>query len=91
MHGIVSAALFGILLVVPYAVIAVIITMPWKIYIPLQFKSIRDLIPYAITSDRVKWDREGVSIRVKQIVTEQFGLKESKYTEDSRFVEDFGM
>ena len=66
MQGVVSAAFFGILLVIPYAAIAVIITMPWKIYIPLQFKSIRDLIPYAVTSDRIKWDREVVSIRVKQ-------------------------
>ncbi|MBN1807346.1 MAG: hypothetical protein JW837_19020 [Sedimentisphaerales bacterium] len=91
LHGITSAAIFGVLLVIPYAVIAAIITSPWKIYIPQEFKSIRDLIPYAITSDRIKWDRETVSICVKRIVTEQLGLSESDYTEDSRFVEDFGM
>jgi len=89
--GITGAAFLGILLVIPFAIIAARLTHPWKVYVPLQFKSVRDLIPYAITSDRIKWDREGVSIRVKQIVMEQLAVKESKYTEDSRFVEDFGM
>lgn len=67
LHGIISAAIFGILLVVPYTIIAVIITNPWKICIPPEFKSIRDLIPYAVTSDRVNLDRELVSIRVKKL------------------------
>jgi acyl carrier protein len=90
-EGIFYAVCLGIFLVILFAIIAARLTRPWKIYIPLEFKSIRDLIPYAITSNRIKWDREVVSIRVKQIVMEQFALKESKYTEDSRFAEDFGL
>ena len=91
LNGIITAAVLGVLLVVLYVVIAAIIASPWRIYILPEFKSIRDLIPYAITSDRVRWDRETVSIHVKRIVVEQLGLSESDYTEDSRFVEDFGM
>ncbi|MHC4537036.1 MAG: acyl carrier protein [Planctomycetota bacterium] len=90
-EGIFFAACLGILLVIPYAIIAARLTRPWKIYIPLEFKSIRDLIPYAVTSNQIKWDREVVSIRVKQIVMEQLGLEESYYTEDSRFIEDFNI
>jgi len=89
--GILFATLLGIWVVIPFAFITLRLTRPWKIYIPLEFKTIRDLIPYAITSDRVRWDREGVSIRVKQIVMEQLGIEESYYTEDSRFIEDFNI
>jgi len=90
-EGIFYAAILGIFLVILFGIIAAKLTRPWKIYIPPVFKSVRDLIPYAVTSDQIKWDREVVSIRVKQIVMEQLGLKESKYTEDSRFAEDFGL
>jgi acyl carrier protein len=86
-----SAAILGIFLVILFGIIAARLTRPWKIYIPLEFKSVRDLIPYAVTSDRVKWDRETVSIRVKHIVMEQLGMEESYYTEDSRFIEDFNI
>lgn len=37
------------------------------------------------------WTREGVSIAIKEIVTRNFGIDQSVYTEDSRYVEDFGM
>jgi acyl carrier protein len=90
-EGIFYAVILGIFLVILFGIIAAKLTRPWKIYIPPEFKSVRDLIPYAVTSDRIKWDREVVSIRVKQIVMEQLGLEESYYTEDSRFIEDFNM
>jgi acyl carrier protein len=80
--GIALAGLFGI--------IGVIITRPSRTLIPPRFQSIRDMIPYAITSDRMTgWTREEVAVVVKRITTEQLGLDESEYTEDSRFVEDF--
>jgi len=44
-----------------------------------------------ITSDRVKWTRDQVSKVVKAIVMEQLGVSEAKYTEDSHFINDFGM
>ncbi|MBN2314118.1 MAG: hypothetical protein JXM79_09325 [Sedimentisphaerales bacterium] len=67
------------------------LTPPYRNCISSQFTTIRDLVPYAITSDNMTWTREQVSSRVKHIVMEQLGVKESNYTEDSRFVEDFGM
>ena len=42
-------------------------------------------------SDGVKWTREEVSVLVKEIVKEQLGVSEDKYTEDSHFINDFGM
>jgi acyl carrier protein len=67
------------------------LTRRFGVRIPYRFKSMRDLVPYAITSDHIQWTREQVSAVVKRLVMEQLGLDESQYTEDSRFVEDFRM
>jgi acyl carrier protein len=80
----------GIALAGLVGIIGVIITRPSRTLIPPRFQSIRDLIPYAMTSAQMPgWTREDVSAVVKRIVMEQLGLDESEYTEDSRFVEDF--
>jgi len=81
----------GIILLVVFLRISNELAPPYRNYIPPRFKTVRDLVPYAITSDQIKWTREQVSVLVKQIVTEALGVKESEYTEDSRFVEDLGM
>jgi acyl carrier protein len=81
----------AVALAVVLARVANELTRPHRVCIPSRFNTIRDLIPYAITSDQIKWTREQVSDRMKQIVTEQFDLDESEYTEDSRFLEDFGI
>lgn len=36
------------------------------------------------------WTREEVSQAIKRIVIAQLGIKESRYREDARFIEDFG-
>lgn len=90
-RGIEIGFIAGIVLAAVFAHIAAKLTHPWKVRIPPRFKSVRDMIPYAITSDRVKWTREQVSILVKQTVMENLRIKESEYTEDSRFVEDLGL
>jgi len=82
--GIALAGLLGI--------IGVVITQPFRTLIPPRFQSIRDVIPHAITSDRMTgWTREEVAVVVKRITMEQLDLDESEYTEDSRFGEDFHM
>jgi len=77
----------GAILAIVFLMVANKFTRPCRNYIPSRFKTIRDLIPYAITSDQIKWTREQVSVLVKQIVVESLGVKESEYTEDSRFEE----
>jgi acyl carrier protein len=82
--GVALAGLFGIA--------AALLSRPYCICIPAHIESIRDLIPHAITSDRMAgWNREDVAIVVKRLTAEQLGLDESEFTEDSRFVEDLHM
>ena len=81
----------GILLLLFYTITTFLLTRPFEICIQPCYQTVRDLIPYTLTSEKLKWSREGVSIFVKQIVIEQLGLDESEYTEDSRFVEDLHM
>ena len=82
--GLLGASLFGI--------VVALLTRPFRVHIPNRFKSIRDVIPYAMTSDRIAgWTREDVAGVVKRLTMDQLGLQESEYTEDSRFAEDFRM
>lgn len=37
------------------------------------------------------WTREEVAQAIKHIVIKQLGIKETRYREDARFVEDFGV
>ncbi|KPL21299.1 MAG: hypothetical protein AMJ75_10230 [Phycisphaerae bacterium SM1_79] len=89
--GIEIGFIAGAVLAAVFAHIATKLTRPCKVRIPSRFKSVRDAIPYAITSDPVKSTREQVPVLVEQIVMEELGVKESECTEDSRFVDDFGM
>jgi hypothetical protein len=73
------------------AVIAILAPERWRTRIPRQLKKIRDLVPYAGTSDHITWTREKVSLTVKMLVMEQLGLSESDYHEDARFAEDLGL
>jgi acyl carrier protein len=84
--AVVFAWLFAILL---FVITALRLTRSFRVHIPSCFKSIRDLIPYVVTSDHIKWTREQVAILVRQVVMDQLGIKASEYTEDSRFIEDF--
>jgi acyl carrier protein len=82
----------GAVLTILYGVIASLLTRSYCLYLPADVRSIRDMIPYAITSDYMPaWTRADVAAAVKRIVIDQLGIDEASYTEDSRFVEDFNM
>jgi acyl carrier protein len=82
----------GIVLTTLFGIIAAVLTRPYCLYIPAHLASIRDVIPHAVTSDRITgWTREDVAIVVKRLTAEQLGLDESEVTEDSRFVEDLNL
>ena len=59
--------------------------------IPRSIKTVGDLTPWVLTSKQIQWTRELVSKRVKEIVIEQLGLAETKYSEDANFVRDLGV
>lgn len=82
----------GVFLAIVFAVIAAGLTRRYRICIPTGLQSIRDLIPYAVTSERMSgWTRDDVAVVVKRLTMDQLGVEEAAYTEDSRFVEDFHM
>jgi acyl carrier protein len=67
------------------------LTKKYMTRIPRRVKTIRDLVPYAVTSEQIKWTRDQVSELVKKIVLEQLNLSEADYREDAHFVDDFGL
>jgi len=74
-----------------FAILAAKFTRPFELYIPAGFHTVRDLVPAVLTSEHIRWTREEVSELVKKVVMEQLGVSESKYAEDSHFIDDFGM
>jgi hypothetical protein len=59
--------------------------------IPSAQSRIRDLVPYAMTSEFILWHRDHVAALVRKLVIEQLGLKKEEYRENAEFVKDFGM
>jgi acyl carrier protein len=59
--------------------------------IPPRFSRIRNLVPFAVTSDSINWTRDQVAALVKQLVIAQLFLHEEQYREDADFVKDLGM
>ena len=59
-----------------------------KTTIPARIKQVKDLIPFAITSDEMKWTKEQISEHVKRIVIDIVGISESEYFEDAHFIKD---
>jgi acyl carrier protein len=85
-----SALVLGVICATSVGIMGAVTTRPFRTLIPPRFQSIRDVIPYAITSDRMnRWTRDEVAAVVKRIVIDQLALAESAYTEDARFVEDW--
>lgn len=89
--GIAHAAAFTFCGTLFFAVVATLATERYRTRIPDELRQIRDLVPYAVTSDQFAWTREKVSLMVKVIVIEQLGLSESDYHEDASFAEDLGL
>ena len=89
--GLKNAVILGVLAMIAFNIIGARATRRFKTRIPSRYQRIRDIVPFAVTSDEIKWTREQVSAVVKQIVQEQLGISDEKYWEDAHFVNDFGM
>lgn len=89
--GVIEGAGFAFVVTLVFAVAVTLAIERYQTRIPDELRQIRDLIPYAGTSDQIAWTREKVSLIVKMLVIEQLGLSESDYHEDARFAEDLGM
>ena len=59
--------------------------------VPHQIKTVGDLTQSVLSSNQIQWTRELVSKRVKEIVIEQLGTPEAKYSENAHFVRDLGV
>lgn len=87
-----SLSLFiGMLMTIQIGVLSAKVTTPYRTRLPRWCKSIRDIVPYVITSDQIKWTRGQVSQVLKKTVIKQLDINESDYSEDFHFVYDFGL
>lgn len=59
--------------------------------IPRRIVTVADLVPYAESSNAIQWTREDIARKVREIVIEQLGIKESEYREDAHFINDLGL
>ena len=66
-------------------------TKPFARSLPVRIRLVKDLVPFAATSNSICWTREEIAATVKEIVMEQLGLKESQYSENANFVNDLGL
>jgi acyl carrier protein len=89
--GAALAAILGAVLALATNILSIRLTNRFKVRIPHRIKTLRDIVPYAITSDQIKWTREQVSDVVKKIILEQLGIPETQYREDAHFVKDIGL
>jgi acyl carrier protein len=71
--------------------VAVRLTRSFRSRIPARYSRLRELVPFAVTSDAISWTRDQVASLVRKLVIEQLGLREAQYREDAEFVKDFGM
>jgi len=85
------AALIGLVAMLAIGMVAARATRRFKTRIPAGITRVRDIIPFAVTSDQVKWTRDQVSDVVQKLVIEQLGIPEAKYREDADFIKDLGM
>lgn len=75
-------------------IVAVIIqaaTVSLKVEFPSDFNKVKDLIRIVSALDATIWNRDAVYDRVKKLVVEQLGVKESDVHPNSHFVDDLGM
>ncbi|MDI9432800.1 MAG: hypothetical protein QM570_13880 [Planctomycetota bacterium] len=89
--GIARAALYAAFGTLAFAFAAILATKRCRTRIPQNLRRIRDLVPYAGSSDRIEWTRQKVSTVVRVIVMQQLGLSKSDYREDADFAKDLGL
>ena len=66
------------------------LTIPMKLEFPANFEKVKDLVPIIRSLETKVWDREDVYEKVKEIIVQQLGVKESEVLPDSHFVNDLG-
>lgn len=66
-------------------------TRLFRTRIPSRYSQLRDLVPFAVTSDAVVWTRDQVAELVRKLTIKNLGIRESRYREDAHFVKDLGM
>ncbi len=89
--GLTLGMFLGIAAAIAVGVSSAKLTLQYKVRIPAHLKTIRDLMPYALTSDHVAWTRKQVSTLVQQVVKDELDMPESEYHEDLHFIEVFGV
>ena len=87
----VSHWLLGILGAWLVAFVCVVTTRGFCSRFPRRYARVRDLVPFAVTSEAIAWTRDQVAALVKRLVIEQLGLKPGEYWENAHFVKDLGM
>lgn len=85
-HWAVAVACTGLV-----AYVAARLTRPFRSRIPARYSRLRELVPFAVTSDAISWTRDQVATLVRKLVIEQLGLREGQYREDAHFIKDLGM
>lgn len=97
--GVVPLVFFGLnikpwwiraLLVIP-ALIAVLtpafrLTRDMKKLVPARFQLVKDLVPYAVTSDQIKWTRPQVADMIKKIILNMIDEPDDVYRENASFL-----
>lgn len=73
------------------AYVAVGLTRRFRSRIPARYSRLRELVPFAVTSDAISWTRDQVATLIRKLVIEQLGLREGQYREDAHFVKDLGL
>jgi hypothetical protein len=71
--------------------VATRITRPFRSRIPSRFSQLRNLVPYAVTSEAMVWTRDQVACLVRKLVVDQLCLEEERYREDAHFIKDLGL
>jgi len=85
-HWAVAVACAGLV-----AYVAGRLTRPLRSRIPVRYSRLRELVPFAVTSDGISWTREQVATLVRKLVIEQLVLRDEQYREDAHFVKELGM
>jgi len=73
------------------AFVAARLTLPFRTRIPVRYSRLRELVPFAVTSDAIAWTRDQVASLVKKLVIEHLGLRDGQYSEEANFVKDLGL
>jgi acyl carrier protein len=66
-------------------------TIPFRIEFPASCSRVKDLVRYVGSLDPRVWSKETVFVKLREIIVEQLGVKESQVTLEAHFVNDLLM